>query len=109
MKKSNLFQESARYVLGPYAPIAIIFTIISSEKNANMKSSKTCAEICVTHYYGICGAKNGQKTRTIIYLQYSAPPGYALIIHARLVHAQRDAVKQYDQHTSPLKPRARIG
>jgi len=45
MKKSNLFQESARYVQGPYAPMAIIFTIISSEKNANMKSSNTCKQL----------------------------------------------------------------
>lgn len=42
MKKSNRFHESARYVFLPYTPIAIIFMVISKEKNANMISSNIC-------------------------------------------------------------------
>lgn len=40
--KSKQFHESARYVPRPYTPIAIILIVISNEKKAKIKSSKSC-------------------------------------------------------------------
>lgn len=42
MKKSKRFHESARYVPRPHPPMAIIFIVISNEKNAKITSSKIC-------------------------------------------------------------------
>lgn len=42
MKRSSLFHESAKYVPLPYAPIATILMVISIEKKAKMRSSKSC-------------------------------------------------------------------
>lgn len=41
IKQSNLFQVSARYVPGPYNPMAIILINISIVKKTNIISSKT--------------------------------------------------------------------
>lgn len=42
--KSRRFHESARYVPRPYTPIAIILIVISNEKKAKIKSSKSYKE-----------------------------------------------------------------
>lgn len=48
------------------------------------------------------------KIRFFTYLQYPAARLQTGIIHAGLVHAQRDAVQQDDQNGDALKPRARV-
>jgi hypothetical protein len=38
------------------------------------------------------------------HLKYLTPIRLALVVHAGLIHPQRDAVEQYNQHGDPLEP-----
>lgn len=65
IKKSKRFHESAKYVPLPNAPMAIILTVISNEKNAKMMSSNICERDNIAENHYICFSPCGLTIQAI--------------------------------------------